>query len=261
MRRVVLILLAASAGSGCANQQLRFSTLRQTSTLADIQETQVIENFARLAANPGALPFLSLANSGSATVTDGGSGNLSFAGAHKVFTSGTYGLGANRSVALNWGLAPLNNPDRLKVMKAAYLTVLDSTLVDPTDASKLSQVTDRDPSYALSSGWLETGTWWDVPKGAWRVGRCGKTYAWVRPENSENFTRFVLLMLDVASLQTGGSSSSASKPSTHPGPATVSPRIPALPPAAATDPFPPRLFDQPPSVNPGLFFVPRAGGT
>ena len=201
----------ASAGPGCANQQLRFSTLRQTSTLADLQEAQVVENFARLAANPGSLPFLAVANSGSATITDGGSGSLSFLGAHKIFTSGTYGLGANRSVQLNWGLAPLNNPDRLKAMKAAYLSVIDPALVDPNDAYKLHQVIGQDPSYAMAGGWLETGRWWSVPRHAWRVGHCGRTYVWVMPEHAEDFTRFVLLTLNLASVQPGASGAHAAR--------------------------------------------------
>lgn len=259
MRPALLLLLALSAASGCANDQLRFSTLRQTSTLADIQETQVIENFARLAANPGALPFLSVANSGSATVSDQGNGSLSFAGAHKIFTSGTYGLGASRSVALNWGLAPLNNPDRLKAMKAAYLTVVDPDRVDPNDASKLAQVIGRDPSYAITQGWLETGGWWDVPKHAWRVGHCGRTYVWVMPENAEEFTRFVLLTLNLASVQSTSSTASIARAESGQGSA-AGPRVAPAQAPAVTDPFPPRLFDQPPSVNPGLFFVPRTGG-
>jgi hypothetical protein len=258
MRPVLLAALALSAASGCANQQLRYSTLRQTSTLADIQETQVIENFARLAANPGALPFLSVANSGSATVTDNGSGTLSFVGAHKLNTSGTYGVGAGRSVALNWGLAPLNNPDRLKAMKAAYLTVLDPTLVDPNDEKKLNQVIGEDPSYAITQGWIESGCRWDVPKHPWRVAHCGKTYVWVSPEHAEDFTRFVLLTLDLASVQSTGASASI-KPHAAPGPARPN-TAPAAPDQSA-DPFPPRLYDQPPSVNPGLFFVPRAGAS
>ncbi len=89
---ILLVITLLSLSAGCANQQLRYSTLKQTSTLADIQESQVMENFARLAANPGALPFLSLANTGSATVTDEGSGSLSFIGVARAFTSGTYGL-------------------------------------------------------------------------------------------------------------------------------------------------------------------------
>ena len=206
MRPVLFLLLALSAGSGCANQQLRFSTLRQTSTLADIQESQVLDNFARLAANPGSLPFLAVANSGSATVSDSGTGSLSFLGAHKLNTTGTYGVGASRNVALNWGLAPLNNPDRLKAMKAAYLTVIDPAMVDPNDESKLMKAIGEDPSYAISPGWIETGGWWDVPKHAWRVAHCGQTYIWVMPDRAEDFSRFVLLTLNLASLQSSGGS-------------------------------------------------------
>ena len=203
------------------------------------------------------MPFLSVANSGSATVSDQGTGSLAFIGAHKVFTSGTYGVGASRNVALNWGLAPLNNPDRLKAMRAAYLSVIDPARVDPHDEAKLNQAIGQDPSYAITQGWLETGGWWDVPHHAWRVGHCGKTYVWVMPENAEDFTRFVLLTLNLASLQTGGASPSAARAEIAPGPSTA-PR--AVTPPTGADPFPPRLFDQPPSVNPGLFFVPRTGG-
>jgi hypothetical protein len=253
MRPALLLLVALPVLSGCANRQLSFSTLRQTSTLADIQETQVIENFARLAANPGALPFLSLANSGSATVTDGGSGSLSFLGAHRLFTESTFGVSASRSIALNWGLAPLNNPDRLKAMKAAYLSVLDPSLVDPAEQTKLNDVIKADPSYAINPGWMEVGGKWDVPKHAWRVGRCGKTYVWVMPDRAEDFSRFVLLTLNLASLQSTGKSPVAQG---HVGPSAVAPPTPSAA-APAADPFPPRLYDQPPSVNPGLFFVPR----
>jgi hypothetical protein len=254
MRPVWFALLALSAVPGCANQQLRFSTLRQTATLADIQESQVLDNFARLAANPGSLPFLAVANSGSATVSDSGTGTLSFLGAHKLNTSGTYGLGATRNIALNWGLAPLNNPDRLKAMKAAYLTVLNPAMVDPNDEAKLNKAIADDPSYAISQGWIGAGCRWDVPKHAWRVAHCGKTYVWVMPDRAEDFTRFVLLTLNLASWQpsAGGTSTGAITPNA----ATVRP--PGQPGRDESgDPFPPRLYDQPPSVNPGLFFVPR----
>jgi hypothetical protein len=74
------------------------------------------------------------------------------------------------------------------------------------------------------------------------------------PDHAEDFSRFVLLTLNLASLQLTGKS-----PQTQ---ANITPNAvsPVLPGGAApgADPFPPRLYDQPPSVNPGLFFVPRA---
>jgi hypothetical protein len=255
MKPALLLVMALPVVAGCANQQLRYSALRQTSTLADIQETQVIENFARIAANPGALPFLALANSGSATVTDGGSGTLSFLGAHKLFTQSTFGLSASRSIALNWGLAPMNNPDRLRAMKAAYQFVLDPSSVDPADQAKLDAAIKADPSYAPRPGWIEIGGKWDVPKHTWRVGRCGKVYVWVMPDQADDLSRFVLLTLNLASWQSSGKSEPAEA-----SPSAVRPITPNVSPSSGADPFPPRLFDQPPSVNPGLFFVPRAQG-
>jgi hypothetical protein len=69
MRALLPALLLASTTIGCANQQLRFSTLRQTSTLPDIQQKQVIENFARLAFNAGDMPYYAIADTGTAVVT------------------------------------------------------------------------------------------------------------------------------------------------------------------------------------------------
>jgi hypothetical protein len=134
-------------------------------------------------------------------------------------------------------------------MKAAYLSVLDPSLIDLNDQAKLDAVIRADPSYATNPGWIETGRKWDVPKHAWRIGRCGKTYVWVMPDHAEDFSRFVLLTRNLASLQTTGKSPQAQ---VHVAPLTPSVAAPA------TDPFPPRLFDHPPSVNPGLFYVPRA---
>ncbi len=249
MRSLLLLSLALAVSSGCASQQLRFTTLRQTSSLADLQESQVLENFARLAANPGSVPFYATANTGAVTVADVGSGSLSFVGGSKLFTSGTYGLGANRTVTVNWGLAPLNNPDRLKAMRAAYLLALRRSPVDPAELAKLEAALGQDPSYRIQSGWICVGRRRDVPREALKVARDGPIYVWIMPEQAGEFGRFVLLTLNLASLPSGPptSRSMTSAPVTG-GIAPVSP---------AVSPFPSRLYDQPPGINPGLFFLPR----
>jgi hypothetical protein len=106
----------------------------------------------------------------------------------------------------------LNNPDRLKAMKAAYLSVLDPSLVDPAEQTKLNDVIKADPSYAINPGWMEVGGKWDVPKHAWRVGRCGKTYVWVMPDRAEDFSRFVLLTLNLAFRKRGSNNLGACGP-------------------------------------------------
>lgn len=249
MRALLSALLLASTASGCANQQLRFSTIRQTSTLPEVQERQVIENFARLASNPGDLPFFAVANQGTASVTDQGATGFSINAVAKAFPAWNISAAsANRSITENWQLVPENNPDRLKAMRAAYLSVLNPAAVEMKDASLLGAVIEGDPSYALRNGWVCTGRWWQVPKHAWLVARCGSTYAWVMPGDAAEFSRFVLLILHIETVQPAAGASTGTERS----PRAIVPETPA-------SPFAPRLFDEPNGVNSGLFFVPRPG--
>ena len=99
MRALLPVLALASLTTGCANQQLRFSTLRQTSTLPDLQQRQVMENFARLASNAGDMPYYAVADTGTATVIDGASTGFSVSAVVKAFpTWDVSALSANRSI-------------------------------------------------------------------------------------------------------------------------------------------------------------------
>jgi hypothetical protein len=247
MRTLLSALLLATTAIGCANQQLKLSTIRQTSTLPDVQERQVIENFARLASNSGNLPFFAVANQGSASVSDEGATGFAINAVSKAFPVWNISAAsANRSITENWQLVPENNPDRLKAMRAAYLSVLDPPAVEIKDASLLNAVIEGDPSYALRDGWVCTGRWWEVPKHAWLVARCGSTYAWVMPADAAEFSRFVLLILHIETVQPASGAGAT---------AELAPR--AIAPATPASPFAPRLFDEPNGVNSGLFFIPR----
>jgi hypothetical protein len=248
MRLQYHAIVVALLASGCANQQLRISTVRQSTTLPDLQERQVIANFARLAANPGDLPFFSVVNQGTATVTDTGSASVAVTAVHKAFPLwDVTPASASRSINENWQLVPENNPDRLKAMRAAYLRVFNPTSIEPRDDSLLESALQADQSYAPTPGWLSIGSWWDVPKHACFVGHCGSVYVWVMPENLAEFSRFVLLILHIETVAPGGTAA---------GPSAAAAPMP-IPAAAPPAPFAPRLFDQPTGVNTGLFFVPR----
>jgi hypothetical protein len=237
-------------GSGCANQQLRFSTLQQTSTQPEIQEQQVLKNFARLAANSGNLPYYALATTGTISVNDAGNTSLAVTAVHKAFPTWSPTIfGLSRSVSEAWQTSAENNPDRLKAMRAAYLSVVNPESIEPKDDELLQAVLQADPSYTPRPGWISVGTWWDIPKRACMVSRCGSVYVWVMPEHVADFSRFVLLVLHLETVL--GSDGSGSGGAATPN---VRPALPASP-----SPFAPRLFDQPPAVNSGLFFVPRGG--
>jgi hypothetical protein len=244
-----LVLLVLS---GCNAQQLRFTTMRLSETIPDLQERQVIENLARMAANPGALPYYSVINGGTASINDTGSGGLyALTLQHRFFPSATLDATASRSVTGNWTLNTMINPDRLRAMRAAYQIALGAEFIDPVDERKLEAITNNQKDIEIPRGWACVGKKRDVPHGACIVSHCGKTYVWVAPGRSKDFADFALLMLNIATWVPPGTT-------TQPA---ISPRIAPIPPRERDEAVTPeiqiRLYEDSPSVNRGLFFVPR----
>ena len=73
---IILSILVLGLAPGCMSQQLQFTTRRTVNALPDLQYQQVIDNLAKIASNPGFLPYLAVAGQGSVQVTDNGSSTL-----------------------------------------------------------------------------------------------------------------------------------------------------------------------------------------
>ncbi len=243
-----LLLLAMLAALGCNSRQLRFTTLRLSETIPEIQERQVIENFARLAASPGAIPYYSVINSGTANIQDNAAGGLYslFLQPH-AFTTATLNSSASRSVTGNWTLNPMSNPDRLRAMRAAYQLAMGIEEIDPADAARLDDILKNQNDVQIHRGWIRTGTRREVPRGACIVAHCGRTYAWVAPGRSKDFADFSLLMLNIATW-------------VPPAPKLATGLQPNIRPGEVVEEAPGiqmRLYEDSPGINRGLFFVPR----
>lgn len=249
MTRVFMLgVMTLTLGTGCNTSQLRFTTLRLTTTIPDLQKRQVLENFLGMSTDPSALPYFSVVTGGTANINDAGSANLSFLGGHRFFTEGTYGpINAGRSVTTNWSVNPVSNPDRLRAMRAAYDLVLQPDAVDPVDARKLQEIlkaTKNDPW--IEPGWVCIGRKHDVPRDACLVAHHGKHYVWVMPEHAKDFNDFVLQILNIATYV--------------PPPPSASPTAPGVQSRVAVpheSEMAPRLYEDSPGINRGLFFVPR----
>jgi len=124
--------VAALAATGCASDQLHFASNRQMSSEPDIYNQQVLDNLARLAADPNTLPYFNTLDSGVPQVTD----RLTFGGL-LVFPAQTLvkqlhnqrggqlgPLAGERDVNLNWVIKPVNDESRLRAMRCLYLWVL-----------------------------------------------------------------------------------------------------------------------------------------
>ncbi len=253
IRSGCLVAAVMLALSGCNAQQLRFTTMRLSETVPDLQERQVIENFARIAANPGALPYYTVISNGTVNVNDSGSGGLyALTLQHRFFPSATLDASASRSITGNWTLNPMSNPDRLRAMRAAYQIALGAEFIDPVDQKKLEAIQKDQKDLQIPQGWVCVGRKRDIPHGACIVAHCGKTYAWVVPGHSKDFADFALVMLNIATWIPPGAKAQ---------PPAIRPRIEPLPPRETEETESPgiqmRLYEDSQSINRGLFFVPR----
>ncbi len=199
---------------------MQFTSIRLAARVPDIYQAQVMQNLARTADNPGSMPYLSRMFNGTASSTDKASGVANLMATARKYTSVTYGLSSiERDVQANIGLAPIDDPDRLVAMQAAY------TLVAAPNAANRFAVENclkryllgKDPCVeVIPRGWLHIGSKHDVPHCAAAVANYGKAYVWVMPENLASLTQFTYLILNIATLTTSVNRPATSKET--PGP-------------------------------------------
>ncbi len=186
-RSVFLAILALGLISGCMSQQLQFTARRTVNVLPDLQYEQVIDNLAKIAANPGFLPYLAVAGQGSVQVTDNGSTVLGLNMFPSAFGPGGPSVGALRDVTGTWSLGTITSPEKVRSMQAVYLRALRGRAAG-------------DPAF----GWLKIGGRDDVPKQVSYVGRFEDVYVWVMPEGIEGLSDLTLAIMDVATSEDSG---------------------------------------------------------
>jgi hypothetical protein len=181
-------LFLLSLAPGCMSQQLGFTTRRTVSVLPDLQYQQVIDNLAKIASNPGFLPYLAVAGQGAVQVTDNGSSLLGLNAQSKLVAPASLSVGATRNVTGTWSLGTVTSPEKIRSMQAVYLRAITGRAAG-------------DPAF----GWLKIGGQGDVPKLASYVGQFEDVYVWVMPEGIEGLSELTLAILDVATSEdTGG---------------------------------------------------------
>lgn len=123
MRSLLLILSAVlcSLPIGCTLPQLKKNLNRQAGAIADIHEQQVLDNLALFASNRGATPSFALPSGGGTTVNNTKNGNGGLNWNARTLTGSSLGGSATNSLVQNFTLQPINDPDRLELMKCVYL--------------------------------------------------------------------------------------------------------------------------------------------
>ena len=261
---------------------LRDNTVRTTSTLADLNYQQVLDNLARFHDNPAAMPSFAVVNAGTVNVADQQSFNANATYAPTLTLGQQIGSGlpllsllfnpsGQRNVTENWSLAPVTDIDNLRRIRCAYqLLVAGGTLdlhcIPCQDLIKRFYLGEQDDlDCVIPKGWYGVGCKKDVPECACYVGRCGKTYVWVNADGLDGLTRFTMTVIDLATgkphaptktvVRTFGPDGKLQNTQVTTTEIDNEALKEMRKEAGQTDRA--RQYLSPPLVNPGLFFVPH----
>ncbi len=126
MRRRITAFLVGVAlliSAGCTHIALQRRTVKQASTLTDLQYQQVLDNLAMFACTPDALPWHVKLKGGTVQIADQGSGGFSAdiaAGAEGEPTRLFPAASASRGIVNQWDLEPAASADDLELLTLAY---------------------------------------------------------------------------------------------------------------------------------------------
>ena len=121
-----ITLVAIMSLTGCTHHQLRFNTVKQAHTVADVHTQQVLDNIAKFAVSCDALPHFSWPNAGAAEVSDSVDGSIAFNFTPFRLRDWGLGGGAGRGMRESYTMTPINDPRKLELMRCAYQRAVSS---------------------------------------------------------------------------------------------------------------------------------------
>jgi hypothetical protein len=204
MRRLIFALALAPLGAGCTSTALERYTVAQIASVADVRYQEVVDNLARVAANPAVLPSLAVVADGTAQVVDSGTidaKTLWMRAMFRGFSMETLTLSGYRSPQPYWTLEPVSDHEKVEAAWAALRWAVwgPPSPGSPPDVWLKTFQVDKDLE-ALPPGWLGVGGWKDVPKGACYKAHCHGHWVWVTPEGMEGLSALTLVLLDIATV-------------------------------------------------------------
>ncbi len=131
------LALALAGSTGCTSVRLGQRTMRQASTLPDLQYQQVLDNLALFATNPSALPWHVNLREGTTQITDSASAGAAVdLGPPSNTLPQLFG---SRTVVVQWGMAPVINATELRLIRLAYRRAVGlAEMPDPEFLSELA---------------------------------------------------------------------------------------------------------------------------
>jgi hypothetical protein len=255
---VLIACLAAVSAPGCTHIQLKRSTALTQRSMSDLRFKHMLDNLALMVHNPAGVPNPVVVSGGVVQVSDngGGTGNITDIFPFGLFTAG-------RTVSEQWSLSPLQNSQKLALMRCTFQVLLNSDLQyeDGCNERLREALGEDDLCVAIPRGWFHVGRKRDVPRDACYSGNHKDTYVWVTEDGLDDFAHFYLTMMRLYQLELEKKTATVTR-TYEGGPEegvlsqTVVQTIEELP--LSNEPTPSKSAGEFPVTGQGLQFIPTA---
>jgi len=204
-RFCVIVTVIPMLACGCTHKQLLRSTNQTQQTMSDLRYKHILDNLAMMVRNPATVPNPVAINGGVVQISDNatGAGNITWNPFGVKITQYFLGLAGSRTISEQWSLTPLQNPEKLSLMRYAFQLLLGSDLVQRNGGGEKLRafLGDEEFATAIPRGWFHVGTKHDVPKDARYCGSYHDVYVWVMDDGVYGLSRFYLTILRIALLE------------------------------------------------------------
>jgi hypothetical protein len=218
MRKLILLVIAVCTCTGCLSVSLKNHTEREIRAVGRYREEAALECLAVIAENPDNLPPFANVADGVVQVQE--SLNIS---ATTLFARSATALGFSqqtilpslaRSPKVQWNLAPVADYTQMEALRCACRWVVygpqdacdpcASILADPqTDPSPGPHFGVAERLAKLPTDWLQVSHGIVPPTRARFRAHFGDTWVWIYPEDMPVLQEFILVLLDISTLNVG----------------------------------------------------------
>jgi hypothetical protein len=212
MTRYLATLALVASAAGCTTASLERRTVSQAVSVSDMRYQEIVDDFALLADDPGALPSFALLAQGTAMLTDtaGIDSATLWDQALHGFSRETLTPSARRNPDPNWSLNPVVAAPHQDALRRAFLLVLRGGQLCQGDEI-LFRRGPNDYGYHYDVGqdllclvlppalpWLHVTRGGPFPGQACYAAHHGDKYVSVGPEGMGALSEFTLIVLDIA---------------------------------------------------------------
>lgn len=211
MKPVLWMTLLLMPCAGCTTFALSRHTVNQSKSISAARYHEVLHNLAITAHNPGELPSFASLSGGTVNVTNTWGFDPTTDWTASAFTKQILTLSGKHTPDQQWTVNPVAEVPQLEALwYACGWAVSGPPPIGSPAWNRLRAPCRNDDDQChfgvedklrmLPPNWLGKGHRGDVPRNAVYSAHCAGTYVWITPESMMAMSDFVLVILDIASV-------------------------------------------------------------